>query len=110
MNGGQQMLDLIKECAEDTFNSQEPVHPEVRPCFLRRQLASSPPLKGKPITHLMEMTKTVLYPGVMKWQSPKFFGYFSNGVNVTCIFADMFNIITQTPNFNFAVAPAWTEL
>ena len=56
------------------------------------------------------MTKNVLYPGVMKWQSPKFFGYFPNSVNVTNIFGDMFSIITQGPNFNFSVAPAWTEL
>ena len=46
----------------------------------------------------------------MKWQSPKYFGYFASTVNVTNIFGDMFSVITQTPGFNFAVAPAWTEL
>lgn len=56
------------------------------------------------------MTKNALYPGTLKWQSPKFFGYYPNSINVTSIFGDMFAIITNCPNFNFGVSPAWTEL
>lgn len=54
------------------------------------------------------MTKTVIFPGAFKWQSPKFFGYYPSAINVTNIFADMFAVVNHTPNFCFAISPAFT--
>ena len=56
------------------------------------------------------MTKKVIFPGTMRWQSPKFFGYYPASTNVTNIFGDMFNVINNSPNFSYATSPAWTEL
>jgi aromatic-L-amino-acid decarboxylase len=46
----------------------------------------------------------------MKWQSPKFFGFFPSSVNVTSVLGDMFAVITHTPGFTYAVGPSHTEL
>lgn len=56
------------------------------------------------------MTRKVIFPGVMKWQSPKFFGYYPSSVNVTSVLGDMFAVITHTPAFNYATSPSHTEL
>ena len=58
----------------------------------------------------MRMTKQVIFPGTMRWQSPKFFGYYGSSINVTNILGDMFPVISHSPNFSFATAPSWTEL
>jgi aromatic-L-amino-acid/L-tryptophan decarboxylase len=49
-------------------------------------------------------------PGIMDWQSPKYFGYFPGSINITTPMAQMFNSSFHSPGFNFAVAPAYTEL
>lgn len=46
----------------------------------------------------------------MNWQSPKYFGYYPSSINVTSVLAEMFTTTFQTPSFNYAVAPAFTEL
>lgn len=56
------------------------------------------------------MTKKLIFPGVMDWQSPRFFGYYPSSVNVTSVFAQMFATTFQTPAFIYAIAPAFTEL
>jgi aromatic-L-amino-acid/L-tryptophan decarboxylase len=73
-------------------------------------MASEPPEEGLEMEHLVELTRSVIYPGTMKWQSPRFFGYYTNSINVTNVFADMFAVISQTPAFSYTTAPAWTEL
>jgi aromatic-L-amino-acid/L-tryptophan decarboxylase len=111
MTEGHRMLELIKNCAEDIFeNGEQPVHPNVQPGFLRSQISEEPPEEGRQMEQLIEITRTVIYPGTMKWQSPRFFGYFPNSINVTSIFGDMFAVVNQTPAFSYATAPAWTEL
>ena len=111
MKGGQQMLQLIKECSEDIYgDNSKPVLPDVEPGFLRNQLPEDPPEEGKEIEHLLEMTKKVIFPGTMRWQSPKFFGYYGSSINVTNILGDMFHVINHSPNFSFATSPSWTEL
>jgi aromatic-L-amino-acid decarboxylase len=73
--------------------------PVVQPGFLRSKLAEEAPENGKEIEYLMEVTKKLIFPGVMNWQSPKFLGYYPSSVNVTSIFAEMFATTFQTPGF-----------
>lgn len=56
------------------------------------------------------MTRKVIFPGVSRWQSPKFFGYYPSSINVTNILGDMFAVITQSPSFNYSTSPSFTEL
>ncbi len=49
-------------------------------------------------------------PGIMNWQSPKYFGYYPSSVSAVCVLADMFAASFHTPNFSYAVAPSYTEL
>jgi aromatic-L-amino-acid decarboxylase len=84
--------------------------PVVQPGFLRSKLAEEAPENGKEIEYLMEVTKKLIFPGVMNWQSPKFLGYYPSSVNVTSIFAEMFATTFQTPGFIYGIAPAFTEL
>jgi aromatic-L-amino-acid/L-tryptophan decarboxylase len=101
------MVELIKECYSDT---EKPVHPDPKPGFLRHVLPEDAPLEGQSIEHLMERTKNAIVPGIMNWQSPKYFGYYPSSVNVTSVLAEMFATTFQTPNFSYAVAPSFTEL
>jgi len=112
MKGGQQMLELIKDCAQEIYGDEngKKVAPDVEPGFLRKELSETAPEEGKEVEHLIEMTRKVLFPGCVKWTSPKFFGYYTSSVNVTSIFGDMVNVIAHSPNFSYAVSPSWTEL
>lgn len=101
------MVELLKECYSDT---DKPVHPDPKPGFLRHALPESPPEEGQSIHHLIERTKSVIVPGVMNWQSPRYFGYYPSSINVTSVIAEMFATTFQTPNFSYAVAPSFTEL
>jgi len=62
------------------------------------------------VEHLIERTKNAIFPGVMNWQSSRYFGYYPSSINVTSVLAEMFAVSFHTPNFSFAVAPAFTEL
>lgn len=109
--GSRKMADLIEQCARDTFGNNEGlVLPLNKPGFLRQQLTQDPPQEGHSLDELLEVTKNIIYPGTMKWQSPRFFGYYTSSVNVTSVLADMFAVITHSPGFSYAVSPSYTEL
>ena len=63
------------------------VSPDVAPGFLRNSLPENPPENGMAIGEVIEETKQKVYPGIMLWQSPRFFGYFPCTIAVTNIIA-----------------------
>jgi aromatic-L-amino-acid decarboxylase len=105
--GTAQMVKLIEECYAKT---EGPVLPDVKPGFLRHQLPENPPEEGESVEHLIERTKTAIFPGVMNWQSPKYFGYYPSSTNVTSVLSEMFAVAFHTPGFSFTVSPVFTEL
>lgn len=46
----------------------------------------------------------------MKWQSPKFFGYYPSLINITSVLGDMFAVLTHSPGFTYSTSPSQTEL
>lgn len=54
--------------------------------------------------------KTKILPGILNWQSTKFFGYFPAVVSDAAVLADIFSLTFNTPAFNYAVSPTHTEL
>lgn len=84
--------------------------PPVQPGFLRSVLSESPPEKGCSISELLYDTKKHIYPGIMLWQSPRFFGYYPSTIAVTNILAEMFATTFHSPAFSYALSPSHTEL
>ena len=101
------MVELLKECYASTEGK---VSPDVQSGFLRHALPEEAPEEGQGIEHLLERTKNAIFPGLMNWQSPKYFGYYPSSINVTSVLAEMFATTFQTPSFSYAVAPSFTEL
>ena len=54
--------------------------------------------------------KNKILPGILNWQSTKFFGYFPSVVSDATVLADIFSLVFNNPAFNYAVSPAHTEL
>lgn len=86
------------------------VLPTVKPGFLRHSLPKNAPETGEPIEALIKTTKELIFPGVMNWQSPKYFGYYPSSINATSVLAEMFSVAFHSPSFAYTVAPAFTEL
>lgn len=84
--GSASMVKLIQELYSDS-DPERLISPAVSPGFLRNKLAEEPPEKGSTIEDLLHDTKEYIYPGIMLWQSPRYFGYFPSTIAVTNVLA-----------------------
>lgn len=84
--------------------------PKVEPGFLRKSLPESPPEEGTTFENILEDTKNIYYPGVLNWESPRFFAYFPSLNQMVGAVVEMFSACFHTPGFMYAMSPSHTEL
>lgn len=63
-----------------------------------------------PVEQVYEEMKKKILPGILNWQSRKFFGYFPAIISDAIILADIFTLVFTTPAFNYSASPAHTEI
>lgn len=71
---GYQMVDEI--CAYYESLESQPVRPNVAPGYLAPLLPPAAPEEGEAWEDILPDVRSKLAPGMLHWQSPKFFGYF----------------------------------
>ncbi len=74
----------VVDWAADYLNKLDslPVRPSVKPGYLRPQLPAAAPERGERWADVMGDFERVVMPGVVHWQSPKFFAYFPSNASL----------------------------
>lgn len=106
-------LSKLSDICEHLYENEDPnalVRPEVNPGFIRKQLPIAPPEHPSNMNQLMKDTQNIFYPGIMNWQSPKYFGYFPSLVSTPNAIADIFINVFANPGFMYSFSPFHTEL
>lgn len=89
---------------------QYPVMPGVKPGEIRSKLPSNPPQKGEDFSSILKDLDEIILPGIMHWQSPKFFGYFPANVSAPSILGEIVSAGLGVQGMMWATSPACTEL
>ncbi|EES03681.1 tyrosine decarboxylase 1 [Sorghum bicolor] len=107
---GHQVVDFIA----DYYASMEdyPVHPNVTPGFLRRQLPSDAPSRPKPdaFAAALRDVHDLILPGVTHWQSPRHFAHFPASSSTVGALGEALAAGINVVPFTWAASPAATEL
>ncbi len=102
------VIDWIAEYLDHAENY--PVAPRVSPGEIRAQLPPSPPEAGEKFAEIFADFEQVLFPGVMHWQSPNFFGYFPSNNSFPSILGELLSAGLGVQGMLWATSPACTEL
>lgn len=105
----------IKLCLENLtrhYNNIDklPIQPDVKPGFLYSKLSSEIPNSPTEFEKVLSEIETHVFPNLVQWHHPKFFGYFPSTISHTSISAEMLSHAIGTPNFNWNVSPASHEI
>lgn len=104
-------LTKLSDICEHLYENEDPntlVRPEVVPGFIRKQLPETAPEHRSNMNQLMKDTQHIFHPGVMNWQSPKYFGYFPSLISTTNAISEIFLNVFHTPSFLYCFSPFHT--
>lgn len=87
-----------------------PVAPRVVPGEIRAALPPSAPEQGEPFADVLRDVEEILLPGVMHWQSPRYFGYFAVTGSEPGILGELLTAGLNNVGFVWKTSPALTEL
>lgn len=87
-----------------------PVKSMVKPGEIRDKLPSAPPQKGESFDSIIKDLDNIILPGIMHWQSPKFFGYFPANSSPPSILGELVCAGLGVQGMMWATSPACTEL
>ncbi len=87
-----------------------PVAPSVRPGEIASKLPARPPQNAEPFDALLADLDRVVLPGVMHWQSPRFFGYFPCNTTPVGVLAEMISAGLNAQGMMWSTSPAYTEI
>jgi aromatic-L-amino-acid/L-tryptophan decarboxylase len=112
MNELQKQIKKSLESISRHYNKIDklPIQPNVKPGFLYSKLSSELPENPSDFEEILKTIETDIFPNLVQWHHPKFFGYFPSTVSHTAITAEMLSSAVGTPNFNWNVSPASHEL
>ncbi|TVU03652.1 hypothetical protein EJB05_50840, partial [Eragrostis curvula] len=107
---GHQVVDFIADYYARM--DEYPVHPNVSPGFLRRQLPEEAPLRPKPgaFAAALRDVRDLLLPGMTHWQSPRHFAHFPASSSVAGALGEALAAGINVVPFTWAASPAATEL
>ncbi|KAK3162063.1 hypothetical protein QOZ80_1BG0084850 [Eleusine coracana subsp. coracana] len=108
---GHQVVDFIA----DYYAKMEtyPVHPDVTPGFLRRQLPAEAPSRPEPddaFAAAMKDVHDLILPGLTHWQSPRHFAHFPASSSTVGALGEALAAGLNVVPFTWAASPAATEL
>jgi aromatic-L-amino-acid/L-tryptophan decarboxylase len=87
-----------------------PVAPVVRPGEVRARLPEHAPDDGEPFADVLRDLDEVLLPGIVHWNHPRFFAYFSITGSEPSILAELLSATLNVNAMGWATSPAATEL
>jgi aromatic-L-amino-acid decarboxylase len=103
-----QTVDWIADYLRDIRDY--PVLANVEPGALTARLPKSGPEQGEPIDTILEDFRKLIVPGVMHWNHPRSFGYFSVSGSGPGILGEMLAAALNTNHMVWKTGPSATEL
>jgi aromatic-L-amino-acid/L-tryptophan decarboxylase len=105
---GHQVIDWIAGYRETV--EQRRVSPDVRPGWVRAQLADKLPEHGEPFDALLADLEDVVLSGLVHWQHPSFYGYFPANASLASLLGDLLSGGLGVQGMLWSTAPSATEL
>ncbi|HEX8726903.1 MAG TPA: pyridoxal-dependent decarboxylase [Gemmatimonadaceae bacterium] len=90
--------------------AERPVMPRCAPGEIRAQLPAAPPEQGEPFDAMLRDFDAIIAPGLLNWQSPKFFGYFPSAGSLASVLGDYLSSGLSVIGLSWQASPALTEL
>ena len=105
---GKLTLDLIRKAWVEM--GERRINPNCDPGFLRSQFPTQAPEDPSTFEEVCKETEEKYLPGVLHWQSPKFFAYYPMCTSDISMYAEMIAQAFVCPAFSYSVSPSHTEL
>ncbi len=105
---GREVVDWIAAYLEQL--EELPVASTVEPGWVRAQLPEHAPEHGEPFADVLADLDRVIVPGLLHWQSPGFFGYFSANSSGPSILGELLSAGLGVQGMLWSTSPAVTEL
>ncbi|KAL6645442.1 hypothetical protein ACP70R_017050 [Stipagrostis hirtigluma subsp. patula] len=107
---GYQVIDLIADYYAGM--GDYPVHPSVKPGFLRRQLPADAPSRPEPeaFAAALKDVRDLILPGMTHWQSPRHFAHFPASSSIAGALGEALTAGINAVPFTWSASPAATEL
>jgi aromatic-L-amino-acid decarboxylase len=105
---GHQAIDWIADFLAGL--GEQPVFPAVQPGDLRNQLPLAPPLQGEPMPEILADVDRLIMPGMVHWNHPRFFAYFTSSGSAPGILGELFAAAFNINGMLWQACPAATEL
>jgi len=86
------------------------VYPTVEPGEVRSRLPAEPPEQPRDLLEAFAELEPLLNAGTLKWQHPRFFGYFPSNADLASVLGDLVSSGTGQLGLNWEASPALTEL
>jgi aromatic-L-amino-acid decarboxylase len=84
--------------------------PTLSPGFLRSKLPNTAPDGPESFEAVLRDIEDLILPGLLHWQHPNFYGYFSHSHSFPGILADLLSSAFGTLGFQWTSSPSMTEL
>ena len=106
--GGRAVLDWLARYWERL--DELPVAPSVEPGEIRALLPEHPPEEGEPFEAVLADLDRVVVPGLLHWQSPRFFGFFPSNNSGPSVLGELLSAGIGVNGMLWATSPSCTEL
>ena len=106
--GGRAVLDWLARYWERLEDL--PVAPGVEPGEIRARLPEHPPEEGEPFEAVLADLDRVVVPGLVHWQSPRFFGFFPSNTSGPSVLGELLSAGIGVNGMLWATSPSCTEL
>ena len=87
-----------------------PVSPDVRPGEIRGKVPSAPPRQGEPMSQILADVDRVVMPGMVHWNHPSFFAYFTSSGSGPGILGETLAAALNVNSMLWHSCPSATEL
>jgi aromatic-L-amino-acid/L-tryptophan decarboxylase len=105
---GHQVIDWIADFLAGI--GEHKVFPAVQPGALRAQLPVAPPAQGEPMPEILADVDRLIMPGMVHWNHPRFFAYFTSSGSGPGILGELFAAAFNINGMLWQACPAATEL
>lgn len=105
---GHALIDWIADYLDQVEDF--PVSSPAAPGWVTSQLPATPPEHPESFDDVMADVDRIIMPGVVHWQSPNFFGYFSSNNSGPSILGELLSAGLGVQGMLWATSPACTEL
>lgn len=111
----QQLVARVSAWGTDYLGSlgSRPVRSEIKPGDVLGKLTEHPPEHGEGLAgwdHMLGDLRSVIEPGLVHWQHPGFFAYFSCNASAPAIAGELASATLNVNGMLWATSPAVTEL